>query len=258
MSMSNLSSPYPTPAPPPAPKFAPLGRIANIFVAPANAFAEVKRLPAWWFPYLIAVVFGLLYGYTILHKIGVPTLVDGIIRQSPSLQDRIAGSTPPQAQAIRTAIASQTTIALYVFPAVGSLIVGLIVAGVLLAAANFGAGGRATYGQMLGVWFYGALPLVLFFILVTIAVSAGLGGDQFNLKNPLGTNIGYYLMDGDSPKWLIALLSAVDLFAIWTALLVTLGVSAVAGIKRGAAAAIVFGGWFLWVLIAAGLATLGG
>ena len=126
---------------------------------------------------------------------------------------------------------------------------GLICAGVLLATANFVFGGQAKYKQMLAVWFYGSLPLMIFNLLVIISVYAGLSGDSFDIQNPIGTNIGYYLSGGDLPHWLVTLLSAIDVFAIWSALLMTMGVSIVAGIKRSSAAIVVFGWWFLVVLL---------
>jgi hypothetical protein len=111
---------------------------------------------------------------------------------------------------------------------------------------------------MLGVWFYGTLPLTVFAILVGVAVAAGLGGEQFNIQNPIGTNIGYYLMGGEAPKWLVTLLSAADLFSIWTAILLTLVVSTVAGIKRGAAAGVVVGWWFVVIVMKVIGALIGG
>ncbi|HWZ50654.1 MAG TPA: YIP1 family protein [Granulicella sp.] len=238
------------------PVLSPLQRVADAFVAPTKTFTDVKRGAAWWLPFLIAAVVGLLYGFTILHKVGLPTLVDGVVHQSSALEDRLASATPEQAAAIRSSIETQFKL-LYAAP-VFSLLGGLMGAGILLATANFVAGGKATYKQMLGVWFYGTLPLTVFNILVTLAVAAGLGVDQFNIKNPVGSNIGYYLMGGESPKWLVELLSAADLFSIWTAVLLTIGVSTVAGIKRGAAAAVVVGWWLVFVLLKVVAASIGG
>jgi hypothetical protein len=201
-------------------------------------------------------VVGLVYAFTIVHKIGLPTLVDGLIHQSSALEDRLANATPEQATAIRSTLETQFKL-LYAGP-VFSIVFGLVAAGVLLATANFVAGGRATFKQMLGVWFYGTLPLTLFSVLVIVAVAAGLGGDQFNLKNPVGTNLGYYLMGGESPKWLVELLSAADIFSIWTAVVLTIGVSTVAGIKRGAAAAVVVGWWVLVIVLKVVGAMIGG
>jgi hypothetical protein len=234
----------------------PLQRVADTFVAPEKTFADVKKGANWLLPFLIAAVVGLVYAFTIVHKIGLPTLVDGLIHQSSALEDRLANATPEQATAIRASLEMQFKF-LYAGP-VFSIIFGLIGAGVLLATANFVAGGRATFKQMLGVWFYGTLPLTLFYLLVSVAVGAGLGGDQFNMKNPMGTNIGYYLMGGESPKWLVELLSAADIFSIWTAIVLTIGVSTVAGIKRGAAAAVVVGWWFLVIVLKVVGAAIGG
>jgi hypothetical protein len=61
--------------------------------------------------------------------------------------------------------------------------------------------------------------------------------------------VGFYLAESELPKTLMPLLSAIDIFAIWTAVLLTIGVSAVAGIKRGAAGVIVFGWWIVFILL---------
>ncbi len=232
---------------PDGPVLGPLQRVVDTFVAPEKTFTDVKKGANWWFPFVISAVVGLLYAFTIMHKIGLPTLVDGLIHQSSALEDKLANATPEQATAIRASLEIQFKF-LYAGP-VFSMIFGLVAGGILLATANFVAGGRATFKQMLGVWFYGTLPLTLFYALVTLAIAAGLVGDQFNLKNQLGTNIGYYLMGGESPKWLVELLSAADIFSIWTAIVLTMGLSTVAQIKRGAAAGVVVGWWFLFIVL---------
>jgi len=230
-----------------APLLNPIQRLVNVFAAPSKTFEDVKRNSGWWVPYLIAVVIGVLYAFALLHKIGLPALVDGVIRQSPALESRIASSTPEVAARIHSSIEMQFKF-LYLGP-VFSLLAGLAAAGVLLATANFGAGGKATYKEMLGVWFYGALPLAVFYLLVIAAVYGGVAGDNFNIKNPIGTNVGFYLTGADLPQTLMPLLSALDIFAIWTAVVLTIGVSTVAGIKRGGAAAIVFGWWIVFILL---------
>ena len=231
-----------------APLLSPAQRVVNIFVAPTKTFEDVKRSSGWWVPFLIAVLVGALYSYVVVHKVGLPTLVDDAVRQSARSQDQIANSTPEQAARIRTFTGTAIKWALYAGPVL-AFIIGLINAGVLLASANFGAGGKAKYKDMLAVWFYGALPLTLFFLLVIAAIYGGVVGDEFHLKNPIGTNVGFYLTGSELPKMVIAALSAIDIFAIWTAWLLTIGVSTVAGITRGAAAVVVCGWWFVFVLL---------
>jgi hypothetical protein len=222
-------------------------RVVDTFVAPSKTFTDILRDSSWWLPYLIGAVVGLTFAYVILHKIGLPTLVDGVIRNSKMLEDQIANATPDVAAKIRGRIEGNFKLA-YAAPVLG-LVLGAICAGLLLATANFVFGGRAKYKQMLAVWFYATLPLGLFNLLIVISAYAGLTGDSFDINNALGTNIGYYLAGGDSPRWLVTLLSAVDVFAVWIAILLTIGVSIVAGIKRSLAAAVVFGWWFLFVLL---------
>jgi hypothetical protein len=230
-----------------APLLSPVQRLVNIFVAPTKTFEDIRRRSGWWVPFLIAALISGLYGFVIVNKVGMTTLVDETIRQSVRTQDQLANATPQDAAKIRSIMGISIKTALYLSPLL-VLIFGLINAGVLLATANFGAGGRAKYTEMLSAWYYAAMPLTVFSLLVVGAIYGGVVGDSFNLKNPIGTNIGFYLTGSDLPKMIIPILSAIDLFAIWVAVLLTIGVSTVAGIKRGAAAAIVFGWWFVFVL----------
>ena len=225
----------------------PAQRVLDIFVAPSKAFQSIRGRSDWWVPYLIAAVVGVLYAFVVLHKIGAPALVEDAIHQSSRLESSISSATPADAAKIRAAVANQFKV-LYAGP-VFSILIGLAAAGILLATANFGAGGRATYKQMMGVWFYSTLPLVLFYLLVMAAIYAGVVGDSFNIKNPIGTNIGFYMASMDLPKTVMPFVSAIDIFAIWTAVLLTIGVSTVSGIKRGAAAAIVCGWWIVFILL---------
>jgi hypothetical protein len=231
-------------------------RLVDTFVAPKKTFTDILRDASWWLPFLIGAVLGLAFAYVILNKIGLPTLVDGVIHHSKALEDQMANATPDVAAKIRSRIETNFKFS-YLAPVIG-LVIGLACAGVLLGTANFLFGGKAKYKQMLAVWFYGTLPLVIFNLLIIISAYAGLSGDQFDVNNGLGTNIGYYLSGGDTPHWLVTLLSAVDIFAIWIAMLLTLGVSIVSGIKRSSAAIVVFGWWFLFVLLKVAGSAIGG
>jgi hypothetical protein len=222
-------------------------RIVDTYIAPSKTFSDIRRDASWWAPFLLMTVLALVFSYVVLNKIGLSTLVEGVIHQSSMLEDRIASSTPEQAAAMRHGMEMQFKF-MYVAP-VFLLIVGMICSGIFLATANFIFGGRATFKQMTAVWFYGTLPLAITSLLTIITVFAGISADSFNIKNAIGTNVGYYLASGDSPRWLVTLLSSVDVMAIWSALLLTLGISTVAGIKRGAAAVVVFGWWAVYVLI---------
>jgi hypothetical protein len=231
-------------------------RVVDTFVAPAKTFTDILRDASWWLPYLLSASLGLLFAYVILNKVGLPTLVDSVVHHSKSLEDRLANATPEAAAKIRGTLETQFKFS-YAFPVLG-LLFGVICSGVLLGTANFVFGGRAKFKQMLAVWFYGTLPMFLFNLLVIISIYAGLSGDSFDIQNAIGTNPGYYLSGSELPHWLLTLLSAMDVFALWSAVLLTIGVSIVAGIKRSSAAVVVFGWWFLYVLLKVAGAAISG
>jgi hypothetical protein len=231
-------------------------RVIDAYIAPSKTFNDIKRDASWWMPFLLLTVLSIVFSYVVLNKIGLPTLIDGVLHQSAALEERIANATPEQATAIRHSMEMQFKF-LYVAP-VFFIIIGLIVSGIFLGTANFVFGGRATYKQMLAVWFYGTLPLAITSLLTIVTVYAGVSGDSFNIKNTVGTNVGYYLMNGGSPQWLVTMLSSVDIMAIWAALLLTMGVATVAGINKGSAAVVVFGWWAVYVLFQTGIVAFTG
>lgn len=234
----------------------PVARVVDAYVAPTKTFEDIRRNASWWVPFVIVCILSFIFAYTCLHKVGLPTLVDSIIHSNASLSDRIANSPPDQVARIRSSIEMQFRF-MYIAPVI-VLIVGLIVAGLFMATANFGFGGRIRYGQMLAVWFYGTLPMLFISIITIITLYAGMQSDNFNIKNTVGTNVGYFLQGGGSPQWLVTLLSSVDVFAIWSAILLTIGISIVAGIKRSSAAIVVFGWWALYVLGQTAIAAITG
>jgi hypothetical protein len=91
------------------------------------------------------------------------------------------------------------------------------------------------------------------FLLAVVALFAGVAADSFLISNPVGTNVGYYLSP-DTPKALMALCTHIDIFEIWSVILTTIGVSIVAKVSRGQAAAAVVGWWVVIVLVLVGIA----
>jgi hypothetical protein len=231
-------------------------RLVDAFVAPSKTFEDIRRSASWWLPWLMSAALGLAFAWVVLHRIGMATLVDGVIQTSPVVQEQIANATPAQAETIRHGMEMRFQY-MYVAPLI-FLVLGAIVAAILLGTANFVFGGRATYKQMLAVWFYGTLPLALITVLTIVSLYGGMSGDQFNIRNTIGTNVGYWVQNSGLPQWLVTLLSSVDICAIWSAVLLTMGISIVAKIKRGQAAVVVFGWWFVYVVMQAGVAAFMG
>lgn len=244
-------APIPNQAPAPpldsAPALSQIERVVDAFIAPSKTFTDIRRSASWWLPWLIAAIFGLAFIFTVQHQVGWMQVVQNALHQNPKAMARLQQLQPDRAAAAIAMQAKITSITVYILP-VSLLLVALIGAAILWGTVNFGFGGHAKFSQMYAVWFYATLPLVITSILGIITLFAGLDPSTFNIRNPVGTNIGYYL-SADSQRWLIKLLTSVDVLKIWTAILLTIGCAKVAQIKKSSAAIAVFGWWIIGILI---------
>jgi hypothetical protein len=223
-------------------------RLVDTFIAPTKTFQDILRDSSWWLPWLLGFLLTLAFGFAVQQKIGWDKTYNNILLQSPqSQQDRLA-QLPPAEQARQKAIGAAFVKYIFWTTPILGLLFAAISTLVLTGTLNFVLGGHAKFGQMFAVWMYAALPFAIQAILVIITVYAGLDADAFNLKNPVGTNIGYFLPQ-DSPKWLLALGTAIDILTIWVLVLLTIGSAIVAKMKRSTAAVAVFGWWILITLV---------
>jgi Yip1 domain len=230
-------------------------RVIDVFIAPSKTFNDILRDCSWWLPWLIGVVITFGFGMAIQQKIGWDKTYNTILQQGSQAQLDRMSQLPPDQLAHQKAIGA--AFVKYIFwgtPVLG-LLFALIVSGVLLFTVNFGFGGQAKFRKMLAVWFYATLPFAIQGILGIITVFSGLDPDAFNLKNPVATNLGYFL-PMDSPKWLMVLGTSIDVLTIWVLILLTLGCSIVGKIKKSSAATAVWGWWILITLVKIAIAGL--
>jgi hypothetical protein len=94
---------------------------------------------------------------------------------------------------------------------------------------------------------YCSLPHLLTDLVTMVRLCFGGNTEGFDLKQPVGTNPGYYFPDA-SP-WLRTLLGSFDVVGIWALVLLVVGGAIVAKVKWGQAAAVVVGWWLLIVLV---------
>jgi hypothetical protein len=220
-------------------------RVIDTFIAPSRTFHDILRSASWWLPWLLGALVTLGYSAAIQQKIGWDKTYSNILQHSSEAQqERFAQLSPDQQVRQKAVAASFTKYIVWASPVLG-LLFAAIAAGVLVMTLNFGVGGRAKFGQIFALWMYATLPWLVQAILAIIVLFAGLDPDAFNLKNPVGTNLGYYL-PSDSSQWLIAFGTSIDVVNIWVFILLTIGCTIVARTKL-AATAMALGVW--WVLI---------
>jgi hypothetical protein len=123
----------------------------------------------------------------------------------------------------------------------------VVFSAVLMGTINFGFGGRANFGDLFAVMYYAWLPQVVKVLLGTAVIYAGMAPESFNIKNFAPTNLGAFLDPADTAKALYALATSLDVVTIWMLVLMSIGVAAVAGVKRSAGYIAVFGWWAIIV-----------
>jgi len=226
-----------------------VARVVDTFIAPSKTFTDILRSTNWLLPFIILLVMTIAGAFAIDRTVGFPAVTETQIAKSSMGADRL-NSLPADQRA--KAIQQQATITKYTTYA-SSLLILLFVAIealVLWASFNFGLGAKMTFGQVFAVIMFSALPRVLAGILNIVLLFAGVGIENYDVRNPVGTNIGYYMT---SPA-LRAAGSFFDLFGLWALFLLILGMSIVSKKTMGQAAAVILGWWVLIVLALTGFA----
>ena len=235
-----------------APALTEVQRVVDTFTAPSKTFIDIRRNATFWGPLVILILVAIGFSYAVQQKVGWEKVFENNLHQSSSREEQFQ-KLPPEQQATQKAVAAKFTgIVAYCYPVIILLFTAIFTL-LVWVTVNFGFAGSSKYGQVFAVNMYANLVMNLKYLLAIVALFAGVAPESFLLQNPVGTNIGYYLST-DAPKWLAALCQHIDLFEIWSVLLTSIGVSIVAKVSRGKAAAAVVGWWLIFVLVGVGFA----
>jgi len=241
--------PLPAIAPEPAPQPLSQGsRIVNTFIAPSRTFSDLRRSASWWAPWLLMAIVSVLFSFSMDRNVGFDQISKNEIAKSPRAEQFDKLPAGRQAQELQISTLFTRCIA-YGYPVL--MLVGFVIfAAVLMGTFNLGAGAAVPFKVALAIVIYGNLPGILHGLLGTIALFVGtmagsLDKEAFNITNPVATNLASF-MDPAGNKFAYGMATAVDVFAIWTIVLLGIGFACNSTVKRGTAIAIV-AGWFLFV-----------
>jgi hypothetical protein len=225
-------------------------RVVDTFVAPSKTFSDILRSTSWWLPFLLLVIVTMGSTFAIDQKIGFDRVAEQSITQSASGEEQMASMPADQRAVAMHRIAAWQKYGSY-GAAVIILIFVAIVALLNWASLNFGMGAKTTFGQNFAVCMYAGLPKIFIGLLNIVFVYAGVNTENFDLNNPVGTNIGYYLTD--SAHWIRMAGSFFDIFGLWTLALTVIGLSIIAKKSKGRAAIVAVGWWLVGLLILTGI-----
>ncbi len=226
-------------------------RVVDVYVAPSKTFTDILRSASWWLPFLLMVAFSLGTTMVVDHQVGFDRVTENQIHNSPKQEEAMAQLSPEQrAQRMKMTV-NITRYISYAVPVL--LVVGFaFYALILWASFNFILGAQTTFPQVFATCFYAAMPYLLLNILTVLTLYFGGNAEAYDYKNPVGTNIGYYM--ADAAPWLRALLARADIIQLWTLALTVLGMSIIAKKTLAQSAMVVVGWWFIVTLFSVGAA----
>ena len=227
-------------------------RLVDTFIAPSKTFTDLRRSASWWAPFLISAMVSVLFVYVVDQKVGFSKVVENQLRTRPKQAERIESLPADQREKTMRQQVAVTKWFSYGFAAV-ILIWNAIVAAVLLATLKFALSAEIKYKTLFALVIYAGLPGILKALLAVLSLVAGVSGDAFTFQNPVATNPGYFIDPVGSPV-LYSVLTAVDVFTIWTLVLAAIGITCISKVKTGTAFAVVFGWFGVLVLFGAGVA----
>jgi hypothetical protein len=198
------------------------GRLAGVFFEPGTVFADLAERPRFVWPIVIMMLLGLAFSYAISNRVGW----DQTIRQTLTNNPRTADLTPAQKEQAIARGAQVAGVIGWVGAIVGPPIFILIVAGILTGLFNALLGTDLKFAQMFSITAYAMLIRGLYSILIIVIMYLK-PPEDFDLRfNPF--SIGGYLDRSETPKWLMSLLTSLDLFSIWVVVLLAIGFSVAA------------------------------
>lgn len=239
------------PAPAPATKNS-FQRMAGALFAPAETFADIARRPDVLVPLLLFIAIGYVAVFLSFRHMDFDAVLaqqhEMMKKQNPNVSDadfeRVAGFTKAMMKVTQ-----------FVAPIIGAAwwaILALILFGAFrIMGADLG------YKQAFSATLYAWMPLILFSIVSTIVIVLRNDLIDPTTMPTLVKSNPAFLVDMKEQPVLFALLASLDLFTIWTIVLLIFGFAAASKFSRAKSAAIIVSLWIVMLVIRIGFAALG-
>ncbi len=245
------ASPEPTPESVPMSQGA---RIINTFIAPTKTFTDLRRSASWWAPWLIIAFFSVVFIFAMGKQVGFEQVAKNQVEHS-SRADQF-DKLPADQQASQLRLSAKIIQGFAYGSPVMLLLYCLISSVVLWVTFNVGLAAETTFGQAYAITMYAWLPGIIGAVLGTVALFAGVNAEGFDINNPVGTNLAYYLDPETTGKFVRAMASSLDVLTIWTIVLLGIGYACTSKVKRTTAIVVVVVWYLLFKLGTSALAAM--
>jgi hypothetical protein len=250
--MASAETPSPSTSPAAAGSDSSFGRIFGVLFSPKATFESIVRRPTWVLPLILLVFVGVAATTAITQRVGWRAVIDREIEKSPKAQKRLEQLPPEKRDERLNVQAKFTPYFVYGVNVLAPFIVAVVAGAIFMVAFNVVGGTKITFKTSLAIYAYAWVPGLIAGLLAILVLFIK-DPSTVDVKNLVASNPGA-LMSDDSPRWLVSLLTSLDLFSFWNIILLAIGYRAAdpKKISFGMALGTVVGVWLIYVLLGVG------
>jgi hypothetical protein len=237
--------PAPIPAAESQAAISPIGRIFGVLFSPKATFEDIARKPSWALPVILMTVFSLVAVIALNQRVNWRDYISQRLEKDSRTAQMSAEQKEKQVD-----ISSKVTVyVVYVVGTLAPIVMAVLIGAIMMGAYNLLGGAGASFSQSIAIAAHSSLVGLIstpIFLLILFLRPAG----TIDPDNPMVTNVAAFLPE-DSARWLVAFCKSLDIFTIWTLILVAIGFAAVnpRKLKGAKSFGIVFGVWAAFVLV---------
>ena len=221
------------------------GRLASVLLSPVKTYESINARPTWVVALIVLMVVSLVVTIVTIPKIDMAAAIQ---KQMERQNQQVSAE---QMERI-TQVAEKMKWISPITGLVAQAAVYFLLALVFWVLFRL-VGGEFSYMRSVAVTTHAFIPQVLSALLTLPIVFKATTLDPEKLRNGLLTsNLGFLAGDGASP-FMRSVMSSLDIFSLWTVVLIVIGYSIVAKTRRSTAATVTCGLWLLYIFGKAGL-----
>lgn len=226
------------------------GRLIGVIIAPGKTFRSICERPTWLVAFLVVVLSPVIPAIIAMPKMDW----EGITRA----QLERADVQLPQDQLEKRIEITEKVGPYFAYAAPIFFGIGLLLFALVFWGAFTLAGGELGFKRSLAVVSHGMVPVLVSTIL-SIPIILGIdkiGADVAEQGSYLKSNLAAFAPEGANAV-VINLLSHLDVFSLWTLVLLIIGFAYCAKVKQSTSAITVILLWLVYIGIGVGFAALG-
>jgi hypothetical protein len=238
-----------TPTPAPATSDNSFSRIFGVLFAPKPTFESIVRRPTWIVPVILGCIFFIAVVAVFTQRGGWPSFFE----KQAANNSRMQKMSAEDRERTMNAQLKFAPIFGYIEGVIIPPIAAVTVASVLMLVFSLSGATKVDFKTSLAIVSYAWVPWLIHGFL-SILILFLKDPSTVDLQNIVASNPGAFLSD-DAAKWLTALLGSIDIFAIWTLILLAIGYSVTNPKKLsfGKAFVLVVIPWLFFIAIKVGL-----